>query len=63
MVPESCQEAGEAEEEALSSLVDREPVSGHLGPPASTPADLVAPAGLKDTKPSSKGMVFPLKLQ
>ncbi|XP_024902040.1 LOW QUALITY PROTEIN: lamin tail domain-containing protein 2 [Pteropus alecto] len=63
MVPESCQEAGEAEEEALSSLVDREPVSGHLGPPASTPADLVAPAGLKDTKPSSKGVVFPLKLQ
>ncbi|ELK13166.1 hypothetical protein PAL_GLEAN10011148 [Pteropus alecto] len=62
MVPESCQEAGEAEEEALSSLVDREPVSGHLGPPASTPADLVAPAGLKDTKPSSKGVVFPLKL-
>lgn len=44
-------------------MVDREPVSGHLGPPASTPADLAAPAGLKDTKPSSEGVDFPLKLQ
>nr|KAF6465710.1 lamin tail domain containing 2 [Rousettus aegyptiacus] len=43
-------------------MVDREPVSGHLGPPASTPADLAAPAGLKDTKPSSEGVDFPLKL-
>lgn len=57
MAPKSCQEAGEAEEGVLSSLVDRESVSGHLGPPAGTPADLVTPTYLKDTKPSSTPVV------
>ncbi|XP_059566906.1 lamin tail domain-containing protein 2 [Myotis daubentonii] len=53
MAPESCPEAGEAEEEALPSPVGREAVSSPLEPPEDTPADLVAPASLKDTKASS----------
>ncbi|XP_036151445.1 lamin tail domain-containing protein 2 [Myotis myotis] len=53
MAPESCPEAGEAEEEALPSPVGGEAVSSPLEPPEDTPADLVAPAGLKDTKSSS----------
>ncbi|XP_066894069.1 lamin tail domain-containing protein 2 isoform X8 [Kogia breviceps] len=57
MAPESCQEAEDAEEEAFPSLVDRELVSGHVGPPASTSADSGAPACPQDTKPSSTRMV------
>ncbi|KAK1335378.1 hypothetical protein QTO34_003164 [Cnephaeus nilssonii] len=53
MAPKSCPEAGEAKEEALPSPVEGEPVSSHLEPPADTPADLVAPASRRDTKPSS----------
>uniref|UniRef100_A0A8C8Y8H5 Lamin tail domain containing 2 n=1 Tax=Panthera leo TaxID=9689 RepID=A0A8C8Y8H5_PANLE len=41
----------------------KEPVSGHLEPPAGTPKDPVAPACLKDTKPSSTPVVFPVNLQ
>ncbi|XP_059788420.1 lamin tail domain-containing protein 2 isoform X3 [Balaenoptera ricei] len=57
MAPESCQEAEDAEEEAFPSLVDRELVSGHVGPPASASADPGAPACPQDTKPSSTRMV------
>ncbi|XP_054939150.1 lamin tail domain-containing protein 2 isoform X1 [Physeter macrocephalus] len=57
MAPESCQEAEDAEEEAFPSLVDRELVSGHVGPPASASADAGAPACPQDTKPSSTRMV------
>lgn len=63
MSSKSCQEAGEAEEDTPSSLVDREPISGYLGPPAGRPADLVAPACLQDTKPSSTPIVFSINLQ
>ncbi|XP_057582236.1 lamin tail domain-containing protein 2 isoform X3 [Hippopotamus amphibius kiboko] len=63
MAPESCQEAEDAEEEALPSLVDRKPVSGHVGPPASAPADPVASACPQDTKPSSTGMLSSVNLQ
>ncbi|XP_078197958.1 lamin tail domain-containing protein 2 isoform X7 [Callithrix jacchus] len=38
MAPKSGPGAEEAKEEALSSSTDRESVSGHLGPPAGTPA-------------------------
>uniref|UniRef100_A0A8C0HYU1 Lamin tail domain containing 2 n=1 Tax=Balaenoptera musculus TaxID=9771 RepID=A0A8C0HYU1_BALMU len=57
MAPESCQEAEDAEEEAFPSLVDRELVSGHVGPPASASADPGAPACPQDTKPSCTRMV------
>ncbi|KAM9080036.1 lamin tail domain-containing protein 2 [Megaptera novaeangliae] len=57
MAPESCQEAEDAEEEAFPSLVDRELVSGHVGPPASASADPGAPACPQDTKPSSTRIV------
>ncbi|XP_070282371.1 LOW QUALITY PROTEIN: lamin tail domain-containing protein 2 [Myotis yumanensis] len=63
MAPESCPEAGEAKEEALPSPVGGEAVSGPLEPPEDTPADLVAPASLKDTKPSSTQVASPLKNQ
>ncbi|XP_019486620.1 PREDICTED: lamin tail domain-containing protein 2 [Hipposideros armiger] len=63
MTPKSCQEAGEAEEDPPLSLVDREPISGHLGPPAGRPADLVAPVCLQDTKPSSTPIVSSINLQ
>jgi len=53
MAPESCQEAEEAEKEASLSLVDQEPVNGHLEPPAGTPQEPVAPTCPQDTKPSS----------
>nr|XP_036867491.1 lamin tail domain-containing protein 2 isoform X2 [Manis javanica] len=45
----------EPRQEALSP---QEPVSGHLGPPAGTPEDLVAPECPQDTKPSSTRVVF-----
>ncbi|KAB0390998.1 hypothetical protein E2I00_019899, partial [Balaenoptera physalus] len=51
------QEAEDAEEEAFPSLVDRELVSGHVGPPASASADPGAPACPQDTKPSSTRIV------
>uniref|UniRef100_A0A8C9BJI9 Lamin tail domain containing 2 n=1 Tax=Phocoena sinus TaxID=42100 RepID=A0A8C9BJI9_PHOSS len=57
MAPESCQEAEDAEEKAFPSLVDRELVSGHVGPPASASPDRGAPACPQDTKPSSTRMV------
>ncbi|XP_045342406.1 lamin tail domain-containing protein 2 isoform X2 [Leopardus geoffroyi] len=63
MAPEPCQEAERAEKQAALSLADREPVSGHPEPPAGTPKDPVAPACLKDTKPSSTPVVFPINLQ
>ncbi|KAB1251658.1 Lamin tail domain-containing protein 2 [Camelus dromedarius] len=63
MAPESCQEAEGAEKEALPVLVDREPVSGHIGPPAGAPADPVAPAHPQDTKCSSTRVVFSINLQ
>uniref|UniRef100_A0A8C9DB74 Lamin tail domain containing 2 n=1 Tax=Panthera leo TaxID=9689 RepID=A0A8C9DB74_PANLE len=63
MAPEPCQEAEKAEKQAALSLADQEPVSGHLEPPAGTPKDPVAPACLKDTKPSSTPVVFPVNLQ
>lgn len=63
MAPEPCQEAEKAEKQAALSLADQEPVSDHLEPPAGTPKDPVAPACLKDTKPSSTPVVFPVNLQ
>ncbi|XP_036716432.1 lamin tail domain-containing protein 2 isoform X1 [Balaenoptera musculus] len=63
MAPESCQEAEDAEEEAFPSLVDRELVSGHVGPPASASADPGAPACPQDTKPSCTRMVSSVSLQ
>uniref|UniRef100_A0A8C9BTD1 Lamin tail domain containing 2 n=1 Tax=Phocoena sinus TaxID=42100 RepID=A0A8C9BTD1_PHOSS len=42
---------------AFPSLVDRELVSGHVGPPASASPDRGAPACPQDTKPSSTRMV------
>ncbi|XP_053058673.1 lamin tail domain-containing protein 2 isoform X3 [Acinonyx jubatus] len=63
MAPEPCQEAEKAERQAALSLADQEPVSDHLEPPAGTPKDPVAPACLKDTKPSSTPVVFPVNLQ
>ncbi|XP_007466053.1 PREDICTED: uncharacterized protein C11orf35 homolog [Lipotes vexillifer] len=57
MAPESCQEAEDAEEKAFASLVDRELVSGHVGPPASASPDRGAPTCPQDTKPSSTRMV------
>ncbi|XP_072826738.1 lamin tail domain-containing protein 2 isoform X2 [Vicugna pacos] len=63
MAPESCQEAEGAEKEALPVLVDRDPVSGHIGPPAGAPADPVAPARPQDTKCSSTRVVFSINLQ
>ncbi|XP_057362744.1 lamin tail domain-containing protein 2 [Manis pentadactyla] len=48
----------EPHQEALSSLVDQEPVSGHLGPPAGTPEDPVAPECPQDIKASSTRVVF-----
>ncbi|XP_073073500.1 lamin tail domain-containing protein 2 isoform X3 [Manis javanica] len=45
----------EPRQEALSP---QEPVSGHLGPPAGTPEDLVAPECPQDTKPSFTRVVF-----
>uniref|UniRef100_A0A8C0D1W8 Lamin tail domain containing 2 n=1 Tax=Balaenoptera musculus TaxID=9771 RepID=A0A8C0D1W8_BALMU len=62
MAPESCQEAEDAEEEAFPSLVDRELVSGHVGPPASASADPGAPACPQDTKPSCTRMVSSVSL-
>ncbi|KAJ1065997.1 hypothetical protein K5549_013510, partial [Capra hircus] len=59
MAPKSCQEAEDAEEEALPSLVDREPVSGHVGPPAGTAADPVAPTHPQNATPSSTRMISP----
>nr|XP_021547870.1 lamin tail domain-containing protein 2 [Neomonachus schauinslandi] len=63
MAPESCQEAEEAEKEASLSLVDQEPVNGHLQPPAGTPQEPVAPTCPQDTKPSSPRVVFSVNLQ
>ncbi|KAM9763489.1 lamin tail domain-containing protein 2 [Dama dama] len=63
MAPKSCQEAEDAEEEALASLVDREPVSGHVGPPAGAAADLVAPTRPQNAKPSSTRIVSSINLQ
>ncbi|XP_077913662.1 lamin tail domain-containing protein 2 isoform X3 [Halichoerus grypus] len=63
MAPESCQEAEEAEKEASLSLVDQEPVNGHLEPPAGTPQEPVAPTCPQDTKPSSPRVVFSVNLQ
>ncbi|XP_027950076.1 lamin tail domain-containing protein 2 [Eumetopias jubatus] len=63
MVPESCQEAEGAEKEASLSLVDQEPVNGHLEPPAGTPQEPVAPTCPQDTKPSSPRVVFSVNLQ
>lgn len=42
--------------------MDEELLTSHLGPPADTPADLVGPESLKDTKPCSTQVVS-LKLQ
>uniref|UniRef100_A0A452S973 Lamin tail domain containing 2 n=1 Tax=Ursus americanus TaxID=9643 RepID=A0A452S973_URSAM len=63
MASESCQEAKEAEKEAPLSLVDQEPVNGHLEPPAGTPQEPVAPSCPQDTKPSSTRVVFSVNLQ
>lgn len=63
MAPEPCQEADKAERQAALSLADEEPVSDHPEPPAGPPKDPVAPACLKDTKPSSTPVVFPVNLQ
>ena len=63
MAPKSCQEAEDAEEEALASLVDREPVSGHVGPPAGATAYPVAPTRPQNAKPSSTRMVSSINLQ
>ncbi|XP_004403876.1 PREDICTED: lamin tail domain-containing protein 2 [Odobenus rosmarus divergens] len=63
MAPESCQEAEGAEKEASLSLVDQEPVNGHLEPPAGTPQESVAPTCPQDTKPSSPRVVFSVNLQ
>ncbi|KAF5911403.1 hypothetical protein HPG69_017886, partial [Diceros bicornis minor] len=63
MAPESRQETEEAEEEALPSRLDREPVSGHLGPPADTPTGPVAPECPQYTKPGSTQVVFSANLQ
>nr|KAF6398470.1 lamin tail domain containing 2 [Molossus molossus] len=62
MAPKSCREAGEAKEEASPPLVDEELLTSHLGPPEDTPADLLSPESLKDTKPRS-AQVVSLKLQ
>uniref|UniRef100_A0A452S977 Lamin tail domain containing 2 n=1 Tax=Ursus americanus TaxID=9643 RepID=A0A452S977_URSAM len=62
MASESCQEAKEAEKEAPLSLVDQEPVNGHLEPPAGTPQEPVAPSCPQDTKPSSTRVVFSVNL-
>ena len=63
MAPKSCQEAEDAEEEALASLLDREPVNGHMGPPAGAAADPVAPTHPHNAKPSSTRMVSSINLQ
>ncbi|XP_052518491.1 LOW QUALITY PROTEIN: lamin tail domain-containing protein 2 [Budorcas taxicolor] len=63
MARKSCQEAEDAEEVALPSLVDREPVSGHVGPPAGAAADPVAPTHPQNAKPSSTRMVSSISLQ
>ncbi|XP_040111168.1 lamin tail domain-containing protein 2 [Oryx dammah] len=63
MAPKSCQEGEDAEEEALPSLVDREPLSGHAGPPAGAAADLEAPTHLQNAKPSSTRMASSISLQ
>ncbi|XP_059739156.1 lamin tail domain-containing protein 2 isoform X2 [Bos taurus] len=63
MAPKSCQEAEDAEEEALASLVDREPVSGHMGPPVGAAADPVASTHPQNAKPSSTRMVSSINLQ
>ncbi|XP_047679523.1 lamin tail domain-containing protein 2 isoform X3 [Prionailurus viverrinus] len=63
MAPEPCQEAEKAERQAALSLADQEPVSDHPEPPAGPPKDPVAPACLKDTKPSSTPVVFPINLR
>ncbi|XP_043438081.1 lamin tail domain-containing protein 2 [Prionailurus bengalensis] len=63
MAPEPCQEAEKAERQAALSLADQEPVSDHPEPPAGPPKDPVAPACLKDTKPSSTPVVFPVNLR
>ncbi|CAI9167452.1 unnamed protein product [Rangifer tarandus platyrhynchus] len=63
MAPKSRQEAEDAEEEALTSLVDREPVSGHVGPPAGAIAYPVAPTRPQNAKPSSTRMVSSINLQ
>uniref|UniRef100_G3MX93 Lamin tail domain containing 2 n=1 Tax=Bos taurus TaxID=9913 RepID=G3MX93_BOVIN len=62
MAPKSCQEAEDAEEEALASLVDREPVSGHMGPPVGAAADPVASTHPQNAKPSSTRMVSSINL-
>ncbi|KAL0629179.1 Lamin tail domain-containing protein 2 [Plecturocebus cupreus] len=53
MDPKSGPAAEEAEEETLLSPTDRVLVSGHLGPPASTPAASATPTSLPDTTPHS----------
>ncbi|XP_032127388.1 lamin tail domain-containing protein 2 isoform X2 [Sapajus apella] len=53
MAPKSGPGAEEAKEEALLSPADRELVSGHLGPPAGTPAASATPTSLPDTTPHS----------
>uniref|UniRef100_A0A4W2IKX9 Lamin tail domain containing 2 n=1 Tax=Bos indicus x Bos taurus TaxID=30522 RepID=A0A4W2IKX9_BOBOX len=63
MAPKSCQEAEDAEEEALASLVDGEPVSGHMGPPVGAAADPVASTHPQNAKPSSTRMVSSINLQ
>ncbi|XP_066108552.1 lamin tail domain-containing protein 2 [Saccopteryx bilineata] len=52
MALKSCQEAGEAKEEAFLSVLGRKPASGDMGLPASSPA------GLRHTQPSSTQAVF-----
>ncbi|KAM9221917.1 LOW QUALITY PROTEIN: lamin tail domain-containing protein 2 [Dugong dugon] len=63
MAPQFCQDAEEAEEKTLSSLVDREPVRGGLGPPAGAAVDPMAPSGHQNAKPQSSQVVFPIDLQ
>uniref|UniRef100_A0A8C6CZU0 Lamin tail domain containing 2 n=1 Tax=Moschus moschiferus TaxID=68415 RepID=A0A8C6CZU0_MOSMO len=63
MAPKSCQEAEDTEEEALASLVDQEPVSGYVGPPAAAVTDPVAPTCPQDAKSSSTRMASSMNLQ
>ncbi|XP_049747865.1 lamin tail domain-containing protein 2 [Elephas maximus indicus] len=62
MAPKFHQDAEEAEEEMLSSLVDREQVHGGLGSPAGAVVNPVAPTGQQGTKPQSS-QIFPINLR
>uniref|UniRef100_G3UMG7 Lamin tail domain containing 2 n=1 Tax=Loxodonta africana TaxID=9785 RepID=G3UMG7_LOXAF len=62
MAPKFHQDAEEAEEEMLSSLVDREQVHGGLGSPAGAVVNPVAPTGQQGTKPQSS-QIFPVNLR